>query len=427
MVNVSDWDSNEVPEGADIAPTDAMRRQFEASRVFTPSAPIDQEALFAGRLEHRSRIIETISQRGQHAVVYGERGLGKTSLVNMLGPWLESLGQTVIAPRVNCDASDTFTSVWRKMFAEIQVSRQAKRLGFKVGEDFGDVSTLADALPKKAAPDDIRRLLAPLGYHALLVLIFDEFDRLNEPNIKRVFADTIKALSDHSVRVTVVLVGVADTIQELISEHQSIERAIVQLKIERMAQQELAQIFDNGLQRLSMTIKPGTLHIMTTLCQGLPHYAHSLGLHAARFALDELRLHIEPSHVGRAIKKAVELVDHSIRDSYENGIRSARRHNLYADVILACALAEKEDLGTFPAAAVRDALTTVTGHSYSIATFSQHLNNLSETSHGNVLHKSGDKRRYRFRFTNPLMQPFVLMRAFSESRLDPKQLGLTEP
>jgi Cdc6-like AAA superfamily ATPase len=426
MVNVDDWEEG-VPPGVDISASDAMRRQFEASRVFSPSAPIDQEALFAGRSQHRATIIETIAQRGQHAVVYGERGLGKTSLVNMLGPWLESLGQTVIAPRINCDASDTFASVWQKMFAEIQVSRQAKRVGFKIGdEEVVDVSTLADALPKKAAPDDVRRILAPLGYQALLVLIFDEFDRLIEPEIRQVFADTIKTLSDHSVRVTVVLVGVAENLQQLIADHQSIERALVQIEIKRMTPVELEQIFSIGFDSLGMTIEPSTLQIMTTLSQGLPHYAHSLGLQSARFALDELMLAIKPVHVGRAIKKSVDLVDHSIRDSYENGIRSARRDNLYAYVILACALAGKEDLGTFPAAAVRDALAKVTGHNYGIATFSQHLNNLSESSHGKVLHKSGEKRRFRFCFTNPLMPPFVLMRAFSESRLDPKQLGLTD-
>ena len=116
------------------------------------------------------------------------------------------------------------------------------------------------------------------------------------------------------------------------------------------------------------------------------------------------------------------MADHSIRDSYENGIRSARRDNIYADVILSCAMAEKESLGTFPAAAVRDGLKLVTGKDYSIATFSQHLNNLCEASHGLVLHRTGDKRRFRFQFTNPLMQPFVLMRAVSEGRIDASTL-----
>src|SRR5262249_25473489 len=116
-------EDSDVADGADVSQLDAQRLDFDAGRVFTPSAPIDQEAYFSGRREQRSQILEVIAQRGQHAVVYGERGLGKTSLMNMLAPWLESLGQTVIAPRINCDASDTFGSVWRKMFSEIQISR----------------------------------------------------------------------------------------------------------------------------------------------------------------------------------------------------------------------------------------------------------------------------------------------------------------
>jgi Cdc6-like AAA superfamily ATPase len=414
--------NEDAPEGADISASTAARLQFDACEVFTPAAPIDQQSLFAGRTQHRIQIVETVSQRGQHAVVYGERGLGKTSLVNMLAPWLESLGKSVIAPRVNCDGSDTFTTAWRKMFSEIRVSRAAKRRG---GEQLETrLSALPDELPETATPDDIRRLLTPLGHESVMVLIFDEFDRLTDRHDNRMFADTIKALSDHSVRVTVVLVGVADTIHALIEEHSSIERAIVQLQIKRMERAELAEIVNNGLAHLNMSIDGQVLDVVTLLCQGLPHYAHSLGLHCSRQALDELALKIRMPHLGRAIRRAVELADHSIRDSYELGIRSARRDNLYADVLLACAIADKEEFGTFPAAAVRDALKVVTSRDYSIATFSQHLNNLCDIRHGRVLRKTGDTRRFRFQFTNPLMQPFVVMRGYSEGRLDAEKLGL---
>jgi DNA polymerase III gamma/tau subunit len=52
--------------------------------VFTPSAPIDNQALFAGRVNQLNRIIGAVSQRGQHAILFGERGVGKTSLANVL-------------------------------------------------------------------------------------------------------------------------------------------------------------------------------------------------------------------------------------------------------------------------------------------------------------------------------------------------------
>jgi hypothetical protein len=42
------------------------------------------------------------------------------------------------------------------------------------------------------------------------------------------FRSLIKVLSDNSVPATLVLVGVADSVDALIVEHQSIERALVQ-------------------------------------------------------------------------------------------------------------------------------------------------------------------------------------------------------
>jgi transcriptional regulator with AAA-type ATPase domain len=63
---------------------DMMLRFMRSGKIFTPSAPIDDQALFAGRVNQLNRIIGAISQRGQHAILFGERGAGKTSLANVL-------------------------------------------------------------------------------------------------------------------------------------------------------------------------------------------------------------------------------------------------------------------------------------------------------------------------------------------------------
>lgn len=54
----------------------------EIATVFSPGAPIDEGELFAGRPDQIRELIDAGSQRGQHAIVFGERGVGKTSLAN---------------------------------------------------------------------------------------------------------------------------------------------------------------------------------------------------------------------------------------------------------------------------------------------------------------------------------------------------------
>ena len=44
--------------------------------AFSPGAPIDELDLLAGRTAQIDRMLDTVAQRGQHAILYGERGVG---------------------------------------------------------------------------------------------------------------------------------------------------------------------------------------------------------------------------------------------------------------------------------------------------------------------------------------------------------------
>ncbi len=390
---------------------------YETSRVFTPSAPIDEQALFAGRTKELRQVIDAINQRGQHAIIYGERGAGKTSLANVLSPWLQSLGQRVLAPRINCDGSDTFATVWRKMLAELQSTRELRRSGF-TSETEQERFNAADAIASDpVTPDQIRRVLKPLGDQGILVVVFDEFDRLSDRSIQRLFADTIKTLSDHSVRVTVVLLGAADTVDQLIEEHHSIERALVQIQLKRMSSAELRVIIENGIARLGMTADDEAIDEIVTLSRGLPHYTHLLGLYACRAAIDARKMHLAMTDVQVAIANAVTRAQQTIRDTYHKATMSQRRDNLYADVLLACAMTGGDDLGYFSAADVREPLQRITGKSYDIPNFSQHLKNFCDTQRGPILQRTGVERRFRFRFGNPLVQPFVVLKGYSDGKI----------
>ncbi len=80
---------------------DFEQTAFMLSTVFKPTVPIDQEQLFAGRQSQIRDVVDTINQQGQHAVLYGERGVGKTSLANMIFPKLHAPSEVVV-PQVNC-------------------------------------------------------------------------------------------------------------------------------------------------------------------------------------------------------------------------------------------------------------------------------------------------------------------------------------
>ena len=52
--------------------------------TFTPGTPISNLDLLAGRDRQIDKVLETVFSPGQHAAIYGERGVGKSSLANLI-------------------------------------------------------------------------------------------------------------------------------------------------------------------------------------------------------------------------------------------------------------------------------------------------------------------------------------------------------
>lgn len=393
---------------------------WRVSTAFTPAVPISEDDLFAGRRGELNKVIDAINQTGQHVAIYGERGVGKTSLANVIASRVISrTGAQAISPRVNCDVTDTFQGLWKKVFSNIQMVVEERVAGF-TRETEERIKSALDMLPSDSeiTPDNVRAILSNIGRNNLLMIILDEFDRLPQGNDRRAIADTIKSLSDNAVPATLIVVGVAETIGGLIADHQSIERALSQVPMPRMEPGELHEILERGTEKLGMSIDSAAKTKIAVLSQGFPSYTHRLGLHAARIAVEDRRLQIAVSDVNPAIREAVGNAQQSLQDSYRKAVTSPQTNNLYAQVLLACALAKNDQFGYFKAADVKEPMSRIMHKRYGIPSFSKHLNDFCAQDHGCVLKKEGVKRKYLYRFTSPLMQPFVVMKGILDGRVD---------
>ena len=382
--------------------------------VFSPAAPINRRDLFAGRLEQLQKVFDAINTRGQHAVIFGERGVGKTSLANIVKELVEQQKVASFTVKVNCSQDDDFASVWKKALDEVVVAedRGEAELGFKPKKRL-DQYAAGNLLPGDPSPNHVRKVLDYIGSS---VVILDEFDRIKGRQ-SSLFADTIKTLSDCSVDATLVFVGVAHDIDELIKEHASVDRSVVQIHMHRMTAFELHEILNNAMKALGMHMDHDARSLIVLLSQGLPHYTHVLGKYASVQAIHDKRWHVRLEDVHESIVEAVNNTHQSIRNTYQQATTSPRKDTLFKQVLLACALAEVDTLGYFASSDVRGPLSKITGKPYDIPNFSQHLDKFSSEDRGNVLEKTGKQRRFRFRFSNPLLQPFVIMRGMADGML----------
>ena len=376
----------------------------KVASFFSPSAPIDQRSLFAGRIQQLTDVLNAVEQKGQHVILFGERGVGKTSLASVISSLYQGGVNTPKSGTINCDSTMTYSSLWHKIFREMIFVNIRRTMGFDSKDEITTKST-NELLPNDITPDDVRHILS--GYDKTIIAI-DELDRISDKKITSLMADTIKNLSDHATPTTLILVGVADSVESLIQEHQSVERALVQIRMPRMSKTELHEIIDKGLEKIDLTIEDDAKNRISALSQGLPHYTHLLSLHAAQATITDNNKKITTQHVRKAIDKSLAQAQQSIVGMYHKATNSPRE-NLYPQVLLACSMAETDNLGYFAATDVRVPMKKIMGKPYDIPAFSQHLNAFCESARGPILQRTGTTRRFRFRFINPLMQPFVIM------------------
>jgi Cdc6-like AAA superfamily ATPase len=396
---------------------------FEATQLFTPSTPIDENALFAGRGTQVRKMLDASMERGKHVILFGERGVGKTSLAKVFHSLFPSTLRHIFAIREQADPSDDFSSIWRKVFKDIHI--RANRNGnpelVPVADFYSD---------KEIAPDDIRRELETLFKTSdIPILIIDEYDKLGDrKKTNELMANTIKSLSDYGVNATVILVGVADNINDLMGEHASLARCVEQIPMPRMNVTERKEILDKILPRLNMKLHDDAIWKIIHLSRGLPSYVHSLGLYSIESAVRRRSMLITESDVDAAIKRVLERSQESIKEEYAKAVHSNRSDSLYKEVLLACALAETdyEGRGTFAPLTVCKPLTDILKRDkpVKIDAFQQHLKKFITPERGDILVRRGQERSYRFRFREPMMQPFVIMQGIEQGLVDPSAIDV---
>ena len=391
-----------------LSPEDWDAKIFDALDLFSPGAPIDEARLLAGRKVQIEKLLDAVMQRGQHAILYGERGVGKSSLANVFATKLFTATRSLQITHVNCHPNDGFDEVWRKVFRRIR-------------EEDGSAS--ADKFTREITPDDVVLELSTFALNSIPIVILDEFDKIEDVTTRLNIANTVKNLSDRSVRATVILVGVADSAEILVSDHESVSRCLRHVSMHRMFTSELREIIETRMTQLGMSIDADAIAYIVAMSRGLPHYTHLVGQRATKRAQERRSLQVTVDDVDAAMPDCVSQIDQIIRRQYHQATISPRQGNIYKEVLLAAAMSPIDDLGYFQPADLQRPLASILGVTETkVALFGQHLKNLCMPDHGNILEQVGVSRKFRYRFTEPMMQAFIIMMAREKSVISREQV-----
>jgi Cdc6-like AAA superfamily ATPase len=388
----------------ELSDEDWTHKGWELSDLFSPSAPVQESDLFAGRVDQLSRLVDTVYQRGQSAVVYGPRGVGKTSLANTFQQKIFANAVLTKFFSARCFSGDDFSDIWLRV------------VGRYKDEEGG---LLADYIPNTLSPTGVLDLISRFKSAQRPVFIFDEFDRIEDTDTKLRMAETIKLISDEAPNATLIIVGIANTIRDLLSEHESVKRAARQIEMPRMSRKEIQELVSVRLGRVGMTMDEEALSQLATLSRGMPGYAHLLGFYSAREAIGRRSLSVGAAELLGCLGNVLAESGESTNQDYERAVHSTKPNNQLKQALLACALAKQTEFGSFAAGAVREPISRLLGGPRDIPAFARHLHAFCSDERGPVLERSGSPKSYSYRFVEPHMQTYVIIKAIKDGIIPP--------
>lgn len=380
--------------------------------IFTPHRPVNDVDLFFGRQDEVHSIIEQINTPGQHSLLYGERGVGKSSLANVAS---ELLLSKLISGNLyynRCDSESDFVSVLRRPLADTGVDISIKEVGSnsksggsaKLRVPFAE-GGMGQESEKSETRHGPRKRLSPSYAAELLesnsgLLVIDEADSLSDDKDRHKIAEFVKQLSDRDANFKVLIVGIAQTGDELIAGHPSVRRCLRETKLKRMRSEELRLILDNGAKKLGLNFQGGVKDKIVQVSAGYPHFTHLIALKCAENAIAESLQEITGSNLNQALKEATQDAEGTLSRSYKSATRS---HGTEMYRIILCAAA---NLGTgdFTARELREEINSLTGDSITQQSLNNYFQRLVSNDKNTVLRRL-KKGVYRFR--DPRMPSYV--------------------
>jgi len=376
-------------------------QQLEAIyQIFTPSAPVESPHLFVGRAEQIEQIKQIVEEKGQHGVIYGARGAGKTSLANII----HDIFEQIITVKITCNHSDTYRTIWQKAVSKVTIIGKSRGIGFNKTEQEYFINL---ALPpvEQLDPMHIERIFYDFRGH--LLFIFDEFDSVTDPQTRQQMADTIKALSDNLPNISILIIGIAENIIHLIGNHPSIERCIKQIHIPLMSHEESEEFIRNSLDIIKLEIEQQVLDNIIEYATGFPHYLHLLCKYASIEAVNNGAQAISFDDLDRAVNLSIENSNASLRSAYEAAVSSSRQKNQFEDVILACSMLYDN---VFSSNDVVEKFNYLTKREAKKEAINYNLGMLCKHERGQILEKIGKSGNSKFKFANPLMKAYVKLK-----------------
>ena len=182
---------------------------------------------------------------------------------------------------------------------------------------------------------------------------------------------------------------------------------------------DLNEVLDSRFRLTPLLLPDEARSEIVSISCGLPYYTQLLGKLVAQNALRRRRIHIQIDDIDAAMEDFLIEGGEAFEDDYRQATDSPKQAKLLHELFLASALADSDVSGDFSISDVLR-LHAVIAPSRSLHPLQvqRYLSQLISDKRGMVLKRSGVKSGYRYRFSDALMQPFVIIRGIKDGLID---------
>jgi hypothetical protein len=397
----------------------------EPEDVFTPKTIATRE-MFERRNEVdldgnpglQDNLRDALREAGGQVVLYGDTGVGKSSLLRYAAED-EGLQSVTVECLSSRSYEDLMEDAIRKLVDVKEISRTSSRsvggeveAGVKVkwlvslkGKLTGSQVQGKEFEVVEETPLDA--LLSAMRASGTGLIVLDNFQNITNPESRHLVAQTMEFLSDRSAEtgdVKAVVIGIAEDAPALIGGSGSFRRRVTEIGVPRMPDDEIRAVLVRGFTLLDIDVSDDVLIRLVFYSDGFPFFAHLLGLHLARWARRQPLPSIGMDDIDKALKRAISSVDRSYAERVEKAFEAGGDIQPRKSLLRIFAQSDRREWKSPDVIAAWEAAY---GSRDAYQFLHVALAALLDDAHGRILRRKGTRNKYVYQFEDPYMRPYL--------------------
>lgn len=389
----------------------------------SPSDTIKTPERLFGREKNLREIDRAMNSPGRQIFIYGDRGVGKSSLAITAANIHNSSDFPPIILR--CTSDIGFYSLIKSLGDAVVSSRDKFEGGQKSGNFSVNVLGVGASFSRGQKnvsipmPENLNDAFKIVRYakeqsgEGRLVIVVDEMERIKNSHDREKFAEFIKNIPDIDCDVRFIFCGIASDVSDILGHHVSTSRVLDVIELARLSHDSLWRIIEKTAENLNVKIEKNKLIRIGQISDGFPHYVHLIGeiLFWCMFDDEEEVSEVSIAHYRNAIRQALEKTEVILRKQFDKATKKTRNTSDYEEALWALAdrLETKRQLkDIYEQSYVKIMLHRVGREKLPKEKFNQRLLALRKESHGEILSGIGSGW---FSFRENIMRGYVRLNA----------------